>query len=51
MALKLLLSFQKTAIFMNVSGFGKAIPIVGAVCAVGIGILLYFVFSKNGKFD
>lgn len=44
--------FVGGAILMNVSAFGKTVPIAGAVCAViGVGMLLYFVFSKNGKFN
>lgn len=44
--------FVGGAILMTVSEFGKAIPITGMVCAIiGLGMLIYFVFSNNGKYD
>ena len=39
------------AILMLVTEFGKAVQIFGLVCsAIGVGLLLYYVFSKNGKY-
>ena len=44
--------FVGGAILMTVPGFGRIVPILGAVCAVvGVGMLLYFVFSENGKYE
>lgn len=43
--------FVGGAILMTVSEFGKIVPILGAACAVvGVGMLIYFVFSKDGKY-
>lgn len=39
------------AIIMTANRFGQIIPILGGVCAVlGLGMLLYFLFSADGKY-
>lgn len=39
------------AILMLVTEFGKSVPIVGMACAVvGVGMLIFYVFSKDGKY-
>lgn len=39
------------AIIMTTTQFGRIVPILGAVCAlVGVGSLLYYLFSDNGKY-
>lgn len=43
--------FVGGAVLMLVSEFGKWVPIFGLVSAViGVGMLLFFVFSKDGKY-
>ena len=43
--------FVGGAIMMLVTEFGEAMPIFGLVCnLIGVGLLLYVVFSKNGKY-
>lgn len=43
--------FVGGAVLMLVSEFGQWVPIFGMVCAiVGVGMLLFFVFSKDGKY-
>lgn len=38
------------AILMT-SEFAKLVPIIGTVCAlIGGGILIYYLFSQNGKY-
>jgi len=40
--------FVGGAIIMNVSQFGKIVPIMGGVCALlGVGLLLYHLFSEK----
>ncbi|WP_225047302.1 hypothetical protein [Lacticaseibacillus kribbianus] len=39
------------AIIMTTTQFGKVVPVLGAVCAVlGVGMLIYYLFSDNGKY-
>ncbi len=43
--------FVGGAILMTVNTFGNIIPFFGGACAlVGVGMLVYYVFSKNGKY-
>ena len=38
-------------ILMNTDNFGNVIPFLGAACAlIGVGMLIYFVFSDDGKY-
>lgn len=40
--------FVGGAIIMNVSQFGKIVPIMGGVCALlGVGLLLYHLFAEK----
>jgi hypothetical protein len=42
--------FVGGAVLMLVTEFGKTVPIFGLVCSlVGVGMLLYFTFSKDGS--
>lgn len=42
--------FVGGAILMLVTEFGKAVPIFGMVCVlIGVGMLLYHTFSKDGN--
>jgi high-affinity Fe2+/Pb2+ permease len=44
--------FVGGAILMTVTEMGRIVPFLGAACAlIGAGLLLYFVFSNNGKYD
>lgn len=44
--------FVGGAILMTVSELGKIVPFLGAACAmIGAGMLIYVVFSNNGKYD
>lgn len=44
--------FVGGAILMNNDKMGDIVPYLGAACAVvGVGMLIYYVFSNNGKYD
>lgn len=44
--------FVGGAILMNNEQSGNIVPFLGAACAlIGVGMLIYFVFSNNGKYD
>ena len=44
--------FVGGAILMTVSELGQIVPFLGAACAlIGAGMLIYVVFSNNGKYD
>jgi CHASE2 domain-containing sensor protein len=44
--------FVGGAILMLAGEFAAWVPIAGSICAlIGIGMLIYFVFSKDGKYD
>lgn len=43
--------FVGGAILMLVTEFGEWVPIFGLICAmIGVGMLLYYVFSKDGEY-
>ena len=43
--------FVGGAIIMTVTQFGQVIPILGGVCELlGVGMLLYYLFSQEGKY-
>lgn len=43
--------FVGGAILMLVTEFGKAVPVFGMACAlIGVGMLIFYVFSKDGKY-
>ena len=43
--------FVGGGILMNTDNFGNVIPFLGAACAlIGVGMLIYFVFSDDGKY-
>lgn len=43
--------FVGGGILMNTDNFGNVIPFLGVVCAlIGVGMLIYFVFSDDGKY-
>ena len=44
--------FVGGAILMTVTTFGKVVPFLGGICAlIGVGMLIYYVFSSNGKYE
>ncbi|HFC9227715.1 TPA: hypothetical protein QFQ09_001886 [Enterococcus faecium] len=43
--------FVGGGILMNTDNFGNVIPFLGAACAlIGVEMLIYFVFSDDGKY-
>ena len=43
--------FVGGAIIMTVTQFGKVVPILGGVCTLlGAGMLIYYLFSEDGKY-
>ncbi|EJY47339.1 hypothetical protein HMPREF1347_02542 [Enterococcus faecium 504] len=43
--------FVGGSILMNTEHFGNIVPFLGVACAlIGVGMLIYFVFSDDGKY-
>lgn len=44
--------FVGGAILMLANEYSNWVPVVGSIIAlIGLGMLIYFLFSKNGKYD
>lgn len=43
--------FVGGAIIMTTTQLGKVVPMIGAACAIlGVGMLIYYLFSNDGKY-
>lgn len=44
--------FVGGSILMTVTEMGKIVPLLGSACSIiGVGLLVFFVFSNDGKYD